>query len=166
MTLNLGIVNESDEVDASDYVSKSQSSWNSSAESNYPDQIDESMMEREDVRAEQVAECAIRGDESLAASKKGTNQNQSTLFNDNESEDSDDETSEAANSKIDRKTIHQILRQHSGQDLQSEEVTTQKTNKSNVSSPAGTDIIGGEPDFEEEFVFQYVLNISFTHRTN
>lgn len=152
------LVDELDEidVDTSDYKSNQAPSWNAPGY-NYPNQMDESLMEREDMRAELVAETAIRGAESLVASRKGILQTQSSLFNDQESVDSDDDVTDTVTSKMDRKTMHQILRQHSGQDLQSEEVVAEKSNTSNLRNSIGNEIIGGEPDCEEEFVFQYVV---------
>jgi hypothetical protein len=120
--------------------------------------MDEGMMEREDVRAEQQAESVIRGTETLnVAERKGTFQTQSSFFNDQESDDSDDDKTEKTK-QMDRKTMQQILRQHSGQDLLDptggvgEKSTSANRNETDSMN---TDIIGGEPDGEEEFVFQY-----------
>lgn len=118
--------------------------------------IDEGMMEREDVRAEQQAENVIQVAE-VFPERKGIIQSQSSFFNDQES-DSEEEKSDKIRKKIDRKTMQQILRQHSGNDIKvdstSEKNKCGPTEGKNNDDINNTDIIGGEPDNEEEFVFQ------------
>lgn len=150
------------DVDNSDYASSNNAypAWNSQLPHHFH-QMDEGMMEREDVRAEQQAESAIRGTESvIATERKGTLQTQSSFFNDQESDDSDDDKIGKATKNMDRKTMQQILRQHSGHDLESNGAVGNKSSTPDRDDGdggdiMGADIIGGEPDCEEEFVFQY-----------
>jgi hypothetical protein len=158
-------VDESDEVDTSDYCSSaSNRAWNSPFVISSPHLLDEGMMEREDVRAEQQAESVIRsGVESLtvAQSRKGTLLSQPSFFSDQEmSDDSDDEAvSPKLNKNMDRKTMQQIIRQHSGQELKIADGAVEDKPCTPVArnnpDTIGGDIIGGEPDCDEEFVFQY-----------
>lgn len=153
------IIAELEDIEIDKYSPKSSSaqhvSWNSSTYYNTIN-VDEGMMEREDFRAEQQAETAIRITDPLPE-RKGIIQTQSSFFNDQES-DSDDEKSNKLQKKIDRKTMQQILRQHSGNDIK-----VDSTNEKDGNEPvegktsdnlSNGDIIGGEPDCEEEFVFQ------------
>jgi hypothetical protein len=130
-----------------------------------PNQMDESMMEREDVRAEQQAESIIRGGESLTiVERKGTLQTQPSFFNDQESDDSDEETAPKLNKNMDRKTMQQILRQHSGQDLKPNDGAVEDKPSTPVTRDAvGAEIIGGEPDCDEEFLFQYGTQPTLLH---
>jgi hypothetical protein len=150
-------IDETD-VDTSDYLSSNNApSWNSQL-LHHVYQMDEGMMEREDVRAEQQAESVIRGTESLIVmERKGTLQTQPSFFNDQESDDSDDDKAEKATKQMDRKTMQQILRQHSGHDLESNGTVGEKSSipDRDDGDIMSADIIGGEPDCEEEFVFQY-----------
>jgi hypothetical protein len=150
-------IDETD-VDTSDYLSSNNApSWNSQL-LHHVYQMDEGMMEREDVRAEQQAESVIRGTESIIVmERKGTFQTQPSFFNDQESDDSDDDKAEKATKQMDRKTMQQILRQHSGHDLESNGTVGEKSSipDRDDGDIMSADIIGGEPDCEEEFVFQY-----------
>lgn len=156
---NDNIIAELEDIDidkSSTYSKSNPVSWNSSYYNSVNNNLDEGMMEREDVRAEQQAETIIRVTE-ISSERKGVIQTQSSFFNDQES-DSDDENTNKIQKKMDRKTMQQILRQHSGNDIQVDSTTDKNKcgqNDGKLNESINTvDIIGGEPDNEEEFVFQ------------
>lgn len=147
---------EISQVPSADEMNQQPNSWaHSSPYYNAMNSVDEGMMEREDVRAEQQAESIVRVAEALPE-RKGLIQTQSSFFNDQES-DSEDEKSNKLQKKIDRKTMQLILKQHSAHDLKVDS-NNEKDCGPTEGKPSDTtntsDMIGGEPDCEEEFVFQ------------